>query len=342
MSYSKLLLVFAMIVAGRSLAPAQIVCTGNAIFGTQECIGDAVSDKEKELFDAVNKYREANGLTPVKLSAALSRLGNRRMLDLVQNMKFLTHSWSNCRYDIADQATWPCLTESPTRLSSGYAGEGYETLYRTTKPKVEPSAALDAWKKSSLHSSIILNKGIFVDRPWEELGIAIDGQYASLWFGYRSPSDRGSVANSSANLGVSFEKAIAGLSSFLRIGLVTSVNDNNFWQGETTDKKLKLDIRGKAGAIESTEIAVFESPQIGGKIDANRQAILSAVLKNTFPEWPDVDIWLLESLKNIAQMPKAWRRKIIGARIAEIRGDGVEGIRLSIKPYVKPKAVEMD
>lgn len=44
--------------------------------------------------------------------------------------------------------------------------------------------ALDAWKKSDLHNSIILNLGMFEKMQWDEVGIAIDGEYASLWFGH--------------------------------------------------------------------------------------------------------------------------------------------------------------
>ncbi len=172
-------LVFAFVMA----AFGQEECTGAKIFSSANCVGDAVSPDEKALFEAVNKYRSDNGLQPITLSVGLSILGNRRVLDLKQNMRTLTHSWSNCPYEVNDEKTWPCLLDSPTRLNTGYKGQAYETLYRSSR-KVDPAAAIEAWKKSSLHTSIILNKGMFAEMQWDGMGVAIDGQFAALWFGH--------------------------------------------------------------------------------------------------------------------------------------------------------------
>lgn len=332
MHNSKSLLVFALIAVGCISASAQSPCTGNAIFTSQQCAGDAVTAAELELYTAVNQYREANGLAPLRLSPPLSRLGNRRMLDLNQNMKTITHSWSNCRYDIKDESTWPCLTASPSRLNTGYAGEGYETLYRTTG-KAEPAAALAAWKKSTLHSSIILNKDMFAKMPWEEIGVAIDGQYASLWFGLRGgravsqPVDSGSA--------ISLDRAISGLSR----SLTSQTPEQNIWQGISADKKLKLTISGTRGSISEAQMTISAQPNT---IGAERLAVIANLLKNIFPDWPDIDAWIAASMKTITDNPRGWRRKIVGDRVAEIRGEGTEGIRLIVKPYLKPKAVEMD
>ena len=140
---------------------AQENCSGRQILQAENCFGDDVNSDEKTLFDLINKYRLANGRGEVRLSAPLSMVANRRMLDLKQNLKVLTHSWSNCNYDIKDEKTWNCVTDSPKRLNSGYNGQGYETLYRTAMGRALPVPALDAWKKSTLHNSIILNLNTF-------------------------------------------------------------------------------------------------------------------------------------------------------------------------------------
>ena len=38
-------------------------------------------------------------------------------------------------------------------------------------------------RRATLHNSIILNLGLFSKVQWDEVGVAIDGEYAALWFG---------------------------------------------------------------------------------------------------------------------------------------------------------------
>src|SRR5205085_2364906 len=89
-----------------------------------------------------------------------------------------------------DKKTWSCVTDAPRRLKVGYKGQGFETLYSTSSGRAMGSAALDAWKKSTLHNSIILNKGSFTNIPWDEVGVGIAGPYAVLWFGYAGVTAR--------------------------------------------------------------------------------------------------------------------------------------------------------
>lgn len=313
-------------------ASAQERCTGTAIFLSSSCVGDTVTSKEMELFNAVNAYREANGQTPVRLSESLSRLGNRRALDLIQNMKMLTHSWSNCRYDFNDESTWPCLSGSPSRLNIGYSGKGNETIYRTSKNEVDPAAALDAWKKSDLHSSIILNKGMFAAMPWEEVGVAIDGPYATLWFGYRPGSTVSVPMATRAGLGVSLSKVLA--QTGIAVSPVSKLENSTIWQGESSDKTIKLEITGVQDEVVGVT-ALSSNSQ-------NADRIFSSLLRNLFPDQPDIESWLRSSLGMLGSNPKGWSRKVVGDRAAELRGEGVNVIRLSIKPHAKPKAFEMD
>ncbi|CAN5524276.1 hypothetical protein BH10ACI2_BH10ACI2_19680 [soil metagenome] len=216
-------------------AIGQPVCKGKDLFFSHTCAGDTSSANESALFDLINNYRVENGQPELRPSTSLSMVANRRLLDLQQNMKTLTHSWSNCPYDIDDQSTWPCVTDAPKRLNAGYNGQGYETLYRVTSGQVLPSLALEAWKKSTLHNSIILNQGIFKDMQWNELGVAIDGQYAVMWFGYPGESKTG--VHKSDGLGVSYDQTISGLSKILSIEQKYSSIENNKWEGFSADKK---------------------------------------------------------------------------------------------------------
>ena len=168
----RFLLIVAAFLITAPVVPAlgQAACDGKQLFTAEACAGDAVSDEEKTLFDLVNKYRRSQNKTELKISPSLSRLANRRMLDLKFNVKKLTHSWSNCPYLISDQKPWGCVIDAPTRLKTGYPGQGYETLYRTTTGQVTPDAAIAAWKKSQLHNSIILNLETF--RIWNGMNSA--------------------------------------------------------------------------------------------------------------------------------------------------------------------------
>ena len=69
----------------------QAACTGAQIFAATACAGDVNSAEEKALFELVNSYRVARNMPALRLSPSLSMVANRRMLDLKQNLKTLTH-----------------------------------------------------------------------------------------------------------------------------------------------------------------------------------------------------------------------------------------------------------
>ena len=97
---------------------SQSECTKAQIFSSRSCAGDSVSPTEKQLYDLLIKYRTAYGRPAIPLSNALSLVANRHLLDLTQNVRVFTHSWSNCPYDISDQYTWPCIADAPKRLAN--------------------------------------------------------------------------------------------------------------------------------------------------------------------------------------------------------------------------------
>lgn len=320
--------------------PAQGNCTGNGIFIEKTCAGDSSSADEAALFEIVNKYRTANGRPALRLSSSLSMLANRRMLDLGQNLKSLTHSWSNCPYDITDDTTWPCVIDAPRRLNSGYDGKGYETLYRTATGTVSPTLALETWKKSSLHNSIILNQGIFKDLAWDEVGIAIDGKFAAMWFGY---PDGASQFKSDAvtGLGGSYEQAVSGLAKMLSIDKTSSTIENNIWRGFSSDKGLKLEIFGTFNEIKDANVGITVKLDPNGKIDPDKKIALTTLLKNLFPEWPDIDIWLENSINAISQNSTASKTKLVRKIAISLRSEAPNSTTLSIKPHSKPSYIEV-
>lgn len=322
-----------------SLTVAQPNCSGNQILQAAKCNGDDVNLEEKLLFDLVNKYRVANGRPEVKLSSPLGMVANRRMLDLKQNLMFLTHSWSDCKYDISNQKTWGCVTDSPKRLNSGYDGQGFETLYRTAMGRALPIQALDAWKKSTLHNSIILNLSNFKDLEWEELGVAIDGQFAALWFGYKGTAPKSDGAF--AGLGVSYDQAVKGLSKLLKIDQSSSTIEHNRWQGFSSDKKIRLEIYGTKKELSEANLGVSIKLEPDKTLDPKGKLAVSTLLKNIFPEWNDREIWFDATLAAIQADRLATRTKIVRKVAVEMSADGSDSIKISIKHESKPNYVEI-
>ena len=329
-----------LLVLSAMAANGQPACKGKDLFYSYTCAGDTNSGDETALFDLVNKYRVASGQPELRLSPPLSKLANRRLLDLQQNMRVMTHSWSNCPYDIKDESTWPCVIEAPKRLNSGYIGEGYETLYRVQTGKATAALALEAWKKSSLHNSIILNQGMFKDTPWNEVGVGLDGAYAVLWFGYPGKSDRPQTATI-AGLGVTYDQAVAGMAKMLTIEQTSSSVENNIWQGFSSDKKIRLEVYGVPKEIGEANVSITVKLEENGKLDANSKSVLTKFLTNIFPEWPDIEAWIDRSVNAISLNRTASRTKLVRKVAIEMSADGQNSIKVSIAPETK-SATEVD
>ena len=332
---------FLIIGALTSSAMAQVPCSGKDALNAKSCAGDSNSAEERALFQLVNKYRAANRRPQIKLSPTLSMVANRHLIDLMQNVKAFTHGWSNCPYDIAVEKTWPCVGDAPQRLNSGYKGQGFETLYRTATGNAAPSLALDAWEKSKLHNSIILNLDMFKNMEWDEVGVALDGPYAALWFG--APADkRAAMANvKGIGLGVSYDQAVAGLSKMLSIDQTSSTVEANKWQGFTADKKTKLEIFGSRKDISEASVGISMKLTADGKLSSENQKILVTLLEIFFPEWPNIDAWITSSVAAIAADRSASRTKLVRKNTIEFRSDAPNSLRLRITPESKQKYIEV-
>ncbi|MGF1492049.1 MAG: CAP domain-containing protein [Microcoleaceae cyanobacterium] len=157
-------------------------CYGRQVLRASICPGDGIASEEQRLYNLLNQYRAQYGLPPVPLSPSLSIVANRHVLDIDQNIGRLTHSWSNCRYNAADQSTYPCIWKAPQRLGTAYRGNGYENAY-SISTRATAVSALRAWKRSQSHNAVMLNKGVWKSRNWQAVGVGIHGKYAVLWFG---------------------------------------------------------------------------------------------------------------------------------------------------------------
>jgi uncharacterized protein YkwD len=331
--FAPAIVIVAVFVLSCQAALAQSTCTGADIFTAKGCAGDSISPDEQALFQLVEKYRTSKGLPPIRISSSLSVIANRHLLDLEQNLKAFTHSWSNCPYDIKDEKTWGCITDAPKRFNSPYKGQAYETLYRTTTGKVSPQLALDAWQKSTLHNSIILNLGIFKDFPWDEVGIAVDGQYAALWFG--TPGSAGAVAAENAG-DLTTDQVIASLSKILAINQA----DPQKWVGFPPDNKVTFDVVGKNIGESVFTITIKTEPD--GKLGASGNETLKAIFKEMFPEWLDPEVWSANAAAAIAANRAATRTKLVNKRSIEMVTEGADSVRVRVVPDSKPKYIEIN
>jgi len=317
---------------------AQVRCTASQIFDETNCVGDSISSDETRLVELVNRYRAANGKSALKLSTPLSMVANRRVLDLQQNMRMLTHSWSNCRYDINDVKTFDCVSEAPRRLRSGYDGSAFETLYRNDTGTAAPAAALAAWKKSSLHNSIILDLGEFKDKVWTDIGVAVDGQYASLWFG---STVRSIAPMKSGDLGLvlSFDQAISALGPTVFIKQVSTAPSSNIWSGGGAGGSLRIEIQGKPEEIDQITLDIKMNSDKG--VSPAAMKAVASLLKNVFPEWSNIEDWLDRSVAAINSDRTRTQTKLIRGISVDIGTGPSDSIRILIHHRSKPTVLEI-
>lgn len=322
---------------------SQVNCTGAKIFSEKSCAGDDLTAQEKELYKIVNEYRAKNNLQPIALSNPLSVVANRHLLDLINNIKSLSHGWSNCPYDIKNQSTWNCLFQSPKRLNVGYSGSGYENLYRNLNGVATPVLALGAWKKSEMHNSLILNSNLWKDTKFDAFGIAISGSYAALWFGSTAGISNEAKSQKPSGLGVSFEKAVSGLSSSITIKKASSNLENEEWSGTSPDKSVILSLVGVKEDISQADISIKIKIEKDSQISQKNRDILRTFLRNLAPEWKERDAWVDSAITKLRQNPKEPQTATQGNRVLTISHtiDRSNYVSITVKSYRKATAIQI-
>lgn len=160
----------------------------------------SLNAKEQALAEAINRYRQANGLPALPVSPHLSRvarlhsedLQKHRTHEIPQNGKTCNlHSWSAngpwspCCYT-SDHAQSQCMWDKPRELTP-HTGDGFEISAYSFGRDMSADDLLEIWKGSQGHNDVILNKGIWQDQPFAVMGVGIDeGEriYANVWFSH--------------------------------------------------------------------------------------------------------------------------------------------------------------
>ncbi len=155
-----------------------------------------LTKEEMQLYDMLMTYRKSKRLPAIPLSASLTHVAQTHVRDLAKHNpdaadKCNMHSWSDqgpwssCCYT-RDHKQARCMWDKPKELTN-YQSNGYEISY-TSSGDATPEKAMAAWKKSSGHNEVMVNKGIWKDDNWQAVGIGIFEGRACIWFGKEADS----------------------------------------------------------------------------------------------------------------------------------------------------------
>lgn len=151
-----------------------------------------LSDEEMKLYHMIMDYRKSYGLGTIPISEDLNFVAKEHAKDLQYNGpergRCNMHSWSGegdwseCCYT-ADHRNPECMWNKPGELTD-YSGKGYEIAHWQSSG-ISAEKAFRGWKNSPGHNKVMINKGIW-DEKWRAIGIGLEGQYATVWFGNES------------------------------------------------------------------------------------------------------------------------------------------------------------
>jgi len=208
-----------------------------------------LTEEEWQLARLVNEYREESGLVAVPVTNSLTKVARAHVADLNAHHPDTTtygtgecnrHSWSSfgdwtavC-YTGSGQAS--AMWNKPREITESYTGNGYEIAYWSGQGAT-PSSAMSEWKNSADHSDTILQRGIFAGTVWRAMGVAIDGEYAVVWFG-EDVDPAGPVPTTDTP---EAEAAYAGLTLAAR--------KREYAQGETVEFVLRKATPGSASLV---------------------------------------------------------------------------------------------
>jgi hypothetical protein len=154
--------------------------------------GAAAQSATAGLAEAINAYRQDQGLPPIPVSEELTKVAQAHVADLAAHHPEAAcngslHSWSTngawtggC-YDPGDQATWPLMWDKPREIA-GYPGNGYEVA-AWASPAITADQAVALWRGDAPHDDVLLNRGIWAGLSWQALGGWVADGYACAWFG---------------------------------------------------------------------------------------------------------------------------------------------------------------
>ena len=159
-----------------------------------------LTEKEAKLYYKINAYRESLGLPKLSFSKSLTEVARAHVRDSntytpenqvdSRGEQGNLHSWSGngswTRLVYTDDHHYGNGMWSKPREITNYTGNGYE-ISSWSSGMISPDRALNLWKDSPGHNSIMTTQG-----SWsfiKTMGVSIDGHYAHVWFGSDADPD---------------------------------------------------------------------------------------------------------------------------------------------------------
>lgn len=157
-------------------------------------MAQGLTEKEAMLYLLISEYRASLGLPVLPLSKSLTEVARAHVKDSNANhpenqvnadgVKGNFHSWSaNGNWSpviyTSDHKQAKGMWSKPSELTA-YKGYGFEISVGGTGA-LSPQDALNSWKGSPDHNSVILTNDTW--RSLKVMGVGIDGDYAHVWFG---------------------------------------------------------------------------------------------------------------------------------------------------------------
>lgn len=154
-----------------------------------------VDTRGLELANAINQYRQQNGLSPIPISKSLSKVADAHVQDLSTAAPMAAecndHSWTNrgnwtpCCYT-PDHAQAKCMWYKPSEITP-FKGTGFEISIGQPGEKkaglvLDAKQAITFWASSPVHNDVMLNKGQWASMTWKAMGAGIVDSHASAWF----------------------------------------------------------------------------------------------------------------------------------------------------------------
>lgn len=159
-----------------------------------------LTEKEAKLYYMINAYRESLGLPKLSFSKSLTEVARAHVRDSntytpenqvdSRGVQGNLHSWSaNGSWTpvvyTSDHEYQDKMWSKPREITN-YTGNGYE-ISSWSSGMISPERALNLWKNSPGHNSIMTTQG-----SWsfiKTMGVSIYGHYAHVWFGSDADPD---------------------------------------------------------------------------------------------------------------------------------------------------------
>lgn len=152
-----------------------------------------ISNQEKVLYNKINQLIEDYGNPAVELSASLSYVAGLHVDDLLKNRPDTSvcnlSSWSDkgswtpcCHNPYVPQQD--CMWDKPKELTP-YPFRGYE-LVSYYEGDFNTDSIMNLWSGSKKVLDMLLTKGDFKKKKWVCMGVGINDEYVSVWFGQRA------------------------------------------------------------------------------------------------------------------------------------------------------------